>query len=61
MAYYDYSPRYGLENYSFVLPLERGFDSVKSTVWMQENWYHSITLSIVYVISIYLGRKVSYF
>uniref|UniRef100_A0AC34QUD4 Elongation of very long chain fatty acids protein n=1 Tax=Panagrolaimus sp. JU765 TaxID=591449 RepID=A0AC34QUD4_9BILA len=57
MAYYNYSPRYGLDNYSFVFPFEHTFDSVKSTVWMQENWHHSITMSVFYIIAIYLGRK----
>jgi len=37
--------------------MESTFDSVKSTVWMQENWYHSITMSVLYVIAIYLGKK----
>uniref|UniRef100_A0A7E4W509 Elongation of very long chain fatty acids protein n=1 Tax=Panagrellus redivivus TaxID=6233 RepID=A0A7E4W509_PANRE len=57
MATYDYNPRYGLENYSYVLPFEASFDSVKSTVWMQENWYHAFTLSAIYVIVIFGGQK----
>lgn len=59
MAQYEYWPRYGLENYSHVLPGERGFDSFVSTKWMQEHWHHSITLSAVYVVFIYAGQKVS--
>ncbi|CAD5220929.1 unnamed protein product [Bursaphelenchus okinawaensis] len=58
MAQYDYYPRYGLENYSFVLPMEKKFDSVASTLWMQENWHHSIALSTFYIISLYAGQKI---
>ncbi|TMS38109.1 hypothetical protein L596_004905 [Steinernema carpocapsae] len=57
MAQAEYFPRYGLENYSLVLPFESSFDSVRSTQWMQENWYHSFTWSFVYVACIYLGQK----
>lgn len=58
MATYNYWPRYGIENYSVILPMEQSFDSVKSTVWMQENWYHSVILSAVYVAAIFAGQKV---
>jgi elongation of very long chain fatty acids protein 6 len=57
MAQYSYWPRYGLENYSYVLPMEKAFDSVTSTAWMQENWYHSFSLSVLYVFLIYAGQK----
>ncbi|CAJ0579950.1 unnamed protein product, partial [Mesorhabditis spiculigera] len=57
MARYDYWPRYGLENYSFVLPLEDSFDSIHSTLWMQNNWKHAATFSAVYVMAIFGGRK----
>lgn len=61
MARYDYQPRYGLENYTLVLPLEDTFDAVKSTEWMQENWQHSVTISAAYVALIYAGQKVRNF
>lgn len=35
MARHDYWPRYGLENYTLLLPFEDSFDGVKSTGWMQ--------------------------
>ncbi|CAB3406789.1 unnamed protein product [Caenorhabditis bovis] len=57
MAQYDYWPRYGLENYSVILPLEETFNPVNSTQWMQRNWHHSITGSIIYVVLIFLGKK----
>jgi hypothetical protein len=46
----------GIYNYSYELPFERDFDPVVSTVWMQTNWTLSITLSLFYVVAIYLGR-----
>lgn len=58
MAQAEYWPRYGLENYYLVSPFERNFDSVHSTKWMQENWFHSISSSFIYVLSIYIGQKV---
>ncbi|MFH4975821.1 hypothetical protein AB6A40_002530 [Gnathostoma spinigerum] len=58
MARVEYWPRYGLENYSYVFPFESRFDSVKSTEWMQENWLHSISSSLLYVVSIYAGQKI---
>ncbi|KJH52247.1 GNS1/SUR4 family protein [Dictyocaulus viviparus] len=58
MARYDYQPKYGLENYTVILPLEDTFDAVRSTVWMQRNWLHSVTLSVAYVVLIYAGQKV---
>ncbi|XGW27275.1 hypothetical protein V3C99_007688, partial [Haemonchus contortus] len=58
MARYDYLPKYGLENYTLVLPLEDSFDPVKSTVWMQESWLHSVTFSVGYIALIYAGQKV---
>lgn len=57
MAKAEYFPRYGLEDYRFVSPFERAFDSVRSTRWMQENWFHSISSSFIYVLSIYIGQK----
>lgn len=54
---FEYKHRYGLENYTFVFPFERDFDSNESTLWMQKNWQHSITSSIAYVVLIYLGQK----
>lgn len=69
-------------NYSIVLPFEKDFDPIPSTIWMQNNWYcvtfillcliclllfhavhlsirryHSLTLSFLYVVSIYWGRN----
>lgn len=35
MARHDYWPRYGLENYTLLLPFEDSFDGAKSTGWMQ--------------------------
>uniref|UniRef100_A0A0M3I644 Elongation of very long chain fatty acids protein n=1 Tax=Ascaris lumbricoides TaxID=6252 RepID=A0A0M3I644_ASCLU len=58
MARLEYWPRYGLENYTFVFPFEKSFDSVRSTQWMQNNWLHSVSSSIFYVIAIYGGQKV---
>jgi elongation of very long chain fatty acids protein 6 len=57
MAQWEYTHRYRLDNYTFVLPFERDFDSVQSTLWMQRNWMHSITLSIAYVALIYIGQR----
>ncbi|PAV62662.1 hypothetical protein WR25_20397 [Diploscapter pachys] len=57
MAQYNYWPRYGPENFSLILPLENNFDAVKSTVWMQNNWHHSFTWSLAYVVVIFGGRK----
>lgn len=45
-------------NYSYVFPFEEGFTAVPSTLWMQENWYHSVTLSFLYAVSIYAGQKI---
>ncbi|CAI4221353.1 unnamed protein product [Auanema sp. JU1783] len=58
MAQYNYWPRYGPENYSFILPLEDSFDAVKSTEWMQINWIHSVVWSIAYVLAIFAGQKI---
>lgn len=58
MARMEYWPRYTFENYNFVTPFEKSFDFNGSTKWMQENWIHSITSSIVYVALIYIGQKV---
>jgi len=44
-------------NYSTVLPFERNFDPVVSTKWMQDNWAHSFTLSLLYVALIYAGQR----
>ncbi|KAK6054360.1 GNS1/SUR4 family protein [Cooperia oncophora] len=57
MARYDYAPKYGLENYTLVLPLEDTFDPVRSTTWMQESWLHSVSFSVGYVALIYAGQK----
>lgn len=43
-------------NYTVMLPFERNFDFRPSTVWMQANWAHSITLSIIYLIAIFGGQ-----
>jgi hypothetical protein len=51
-------PRDELYNYSLLLPFEEGFSPVPSTLWMQQNWYHSLTLSLVYAICIYVGQKI---
>lgn len=59
MAEFNYWPRYGVENYSYSFALEKSFDAVQSTKWMQINWIHSISVSVAYVVLIYLGRKVS--
>ncbi|KAJ1348105.1 hypothetical protein KIN20_003336 [Parelaphostrongylus tenuis] len=59
MARYDYQPKYGLENYTVILPIEDSFDPVTSTAWMQKNWLHSVSLSVrAYVVLIYAGQKV---
>lgn len=60
MAQYNYSPKYGIENYSYVFPFEDTFNPVESTKWMQTNWAHSISFSILYVLSIYAGQRVSH-
>uniref|UniRef100_A0A914D9F7 Elongation of very long chain fatty acids protein n=1 Tax=Acrobeloides nanus TaxID=290746 RepID=A0A914D9F7_9BILA len=57
MAERYYWPRYGLENYSIVLFFEKDFDAYESTIWFQRNWYHSINVSLLYVILIYIGRR----
>lgn len=57
MARVEYWPRYGLENYTFVFPFERSFNSVRSTEWMQHNWQHAISSSVFYVVAIYGGQK----
>ncbi|GMT24916.1 hypothetical protein PFISCL1PPCAC_16213 [Pristionchus fissidentatus] len=57
MARHDYWPRYGLENYSFVLPLEDSFNGATSTAWMQENWLHSLSASAAYLVVIFGGQK----
>lgn len=57
MARSEYSHHYGSHNYYFSLPFERNFDMIRSTEWMQENWFHSISSSVVYVASIYIGQK----
>lgn len=59
MARAEYRPRYGSENYSYVLPMEEGFSSAWSTQWMQDYWQHSVTISIAYVVLIYAGQKVA--
>ncbi|VDN55887.1 unnamed protein product [Dracunculus medinensis] len=57
MAQMEYWPRLGVENYTYLMPFERNFDSVSSTKWMQNNWNYSIYYSILYVICIYAGQK----
>ncbi|KAI6239626.1 Elongation of very long chain fatty acids protein [Aphelenchoides fujianensis] len=57
MAQYDYSPCYGTKNHSFVFPFEETFDPVESTEWMQRNWVHSISFSVLYVLGIYAGQR----
>jgi hypothetical protein len=58
MAQYDYQPRFGPENHSFVVPYELTFDARRSTDWMQRNWGHSFTLSFLYIVVIFGGQKV---
>uniref|UniRef100_A0A915AY29 Elongation of very long chain fatty acids protein n=1 Tax=Parascaris univalens TaxID=6257 RepID=A0A915AY29_PARUN len=44
--------------YKFALPFERIDDHIGSTLLLQRNWYHSITISIVYFILIkFIQRK----
>ncbi|CAI5448016.1 unnamed protein product [Caenorhabditis angaria] len=57
MAQYDYWPRYGLDNYSMILPFEKSFNPRESTEFMQRNWQHSITASVIYVAVIFGGKK----
>uniref|UniRef100_A0A1I7V0C8 Elongation of very long chain fatty acids protein n=1 Tax=Caenorhabditis tropicalis TaxID=1561998 RepID=A0A1I7V0C8_9PELO len=58
MAKYDYNPKYGLENYSIFLPFETTFDARRSTSWMQNHWYQSVTASAIYVGVIFTGKKI---
>lgn len=58
MAQYNYWPRYGPENYSFIFSAEEKFDPVASTQWMLKNWSYSIVISILYVIMIFVGQMV---
>jgi len=51
------TPTDELYNYSVVLPMEEGFEPAPLTLWMQDEWYHSFTLSFLYAISIYIGQK----
>ncbi|CAG0884271.1 unnamed protein product [Cyprideis torosa] len=39
-------------------PLEDEFDNVASFLWMQENWTLSIWISVIYVCTIFLGRRI---
>ncbi|GMS96072.1 hypothetical protein PENTCL1PPCAC_18247 [Pristionchus entomophagus] len=57
MARHDYWPRYGLENYTLLLPFEDSFDGATSTGWMQKNWLHSLTASAAYLVVIFAGQK----
>uniref|UniRef100_A0A0K0EV48 Elongation of very long chain fatty acids protein n=1 Tax=Strongyloides venezuelensis TaxID=75913 RepID=A0A0K0EV48_STRVS len=57
MAHYNYERTFDNNNYSFVTRWERDFDTVKSTEWMQKNWYHSFTWSVLYIVAIYGGKK----
>uniref|UniRef100_A0AAF5DJY9 Elongation of very long chain fatty acids protein n=2 Tax=Strongyloides stercoralis TaxID=6248 RepID=A0AAF5DJY9_STRER len=58
MAHYNYEKTFDNNNYSFVTKWEENFDTVKSTEWMQKNWYHSFTWSLAYIVAIYGGRKI---
>ena len=58
MAKYEYNPRFGPDNYSYVVPYELSFDVVSSTQWMQRNWGHSFTLSFLYIVAIFGGQRV---
>jgi len=40
-----------------VLPLEDKFTAYPSILWMQDNWYHSFTLSLIYATAIFFGKK----
>lgn len=44
-------------DYTFVLPFERDFDPSPSTEWMRAYWWHSVTLSVLYALGIWLGQK----
>jgi hypothetical protein len=61
MAKYEYNPRFGSENHTFVVPYELTFDVVNSTQWMQKNWAHSFTLSLIYIVGIFGGQRVRFF
>uniref|UniRef100_A0A0M3IMA4 Elongation of very long chain fatty acids protein n=1 Tax=Ascaris lumbricoides TaxID=6252 RepID=A0A0M3IMA4_ASCLU len=43
--------------YKFALPFERIDDHIGSTLLLQRNWHHSITISIVYFILIKFIQK----
>jgi elongation of very long chain fatty acids protein 6 len=47
-------------NYTFVLPLERNFESKEYVnslrLWMISNWSNSILYAIAYIISIFIGQ-----
>jgi len=43
-------------NYSTILPIERDFDPISAAKWMQDNWVHSVTLSVLYIVGIFGGQ-----
>lgn len=45
-------------NYTVVFPFEDNFEVNKQMKWMDKNWIHSITISTVYVLAIYIGQKI---
>jgi hypothetical protein len=45
-------------NYTVVLPIERDFDRVNWMKWMETNWVHSLTMSVIYCVLIYAGQKI---
>jgi len=49
-------PASQLYNYSFELPFEATFDAGEWTRWFDTYWFHSITLSIIYMAAIWTGR-----
>lgn len=58
MAKNEYWPRFGPENHTLVLEMERTFNVTESTHWMQQNWLHSFTVSALYISLIFGGQKV---
>jgi len=57
MAVLQTFPQDELYNYTFMLPLEDQYAAIPSMLWMQANWHHSLTLSLIYVLFISIGQK----
>jgi len=45
-------------NYTFTLPLEDEYAAAPSMQFMQTIWHHSITISALYVLVIFFGKKI---